>query len=169
MYIIAPHPVARNAIYSAPTYHYGLTSYSEPRIPSENYGLNYGPSDVSLYYPQPAYGSEVTESSSFTTSTAAPLMKKMIEAKKFFGGWIWEKFKKKIDLILVTKVLLKLIVFKKIVKFIGVIVLLLFLPTMLSNTIMSQTGDWDEDERRRIKELDAYGMLNKNLKCLIFI
>lgn len=57
---------------------------------------------------------------------------------------------KKFDLILMSKILLKLIIFKKIVKFIGVICLLMFLP------MLKKKWDGDDDEERRIKELDAF-------------
>lgn len=68
------------------------------------------------------------------------------------------KLMKKFDLILMSKILLKLIIFKKIVKFIGVICLLMFIP-ILKKKFDDHTGDGegDEEEERRIKELDAFG------------
>lgn len=78
------------------------------------------------------------------------------EAQKSLGEWFVAKFMKKVDLILVSKILLKLIIFKKIVKFIGIICLLLFIP-VLKKKFEEHTSDEEEDEERRIKGLDAYG------------
>lgn len=47
------------------------------------------------------------------------------------GDWLWDKFHFKFDLLTMGKILLKLLIFKKIVKFIGVICLLMFLPTLI--------------------------------------
>lgn len=66
---------------------------------------------------------------------------------------------KKFDLILMSKILLKLIIFKKIVKFIGIICLLLFIP-VLKKKFEEHTDDGEEEEERRIQELDAYGKRN---------
>lgn len=44
--------------------------------------------------------------------------------------WFLEKLKKKINLFTIGKIILKLLIFKKIIKFIGVICLLLFLPKL---------------------------------------
>lgn len=79
---------------------------------------------------------------------------------------------KKVDLILVSKILLKLIIFKKIVKFIGVICLLLFIP-VLKKKFEEHASEEEEDEERRIKGLDAYGedqhSRNLDLMEIIFI
>ena len=63
---------------------------------------------------------------------------------------------KKFDLILMSKILLKLIIFKKIIKFIGLICLLMFIP-VLKKKFEEHTGDGEDEEERRIKGLDAYG------------
>lgn len=60
--------------------------------------------------------------------------------------YLWNKFKEKIDAILLSKILLKLIVFKKLVKFLSLICLLFFLPSLKED----QTGrifkdDYDND------------------------
>lgn len=62
--------------------------------------------------------------------------------------WFFDKFSNKIDLVWMTKILLKLIVFKKVVKFIALICLLFFLPALKDNTTSV-----DEDSRN----LDPYG------------
>lgn len=43
---------------------------------------------------------------------------------------VWEKIKWKLDLITLGKILLKLVIFKKIVSFIAIIFLLLFIPAL---------------------------------------
>lgn len=78
------------------------------------------------------------------------------EHQKSQGEWLIAKLMKKFDLILVSKIMLKLIIFKKIVKFIAVICLLMFIP-VLKKKFMDHSGEMDEEEERRIKELDAYG------------
>ena len=44
--------------------------------------------------------------------------------------WFFDKFKFKLNLFTIGKILLKLIIFKKIVKFIGLVCLLLFIPKL---------------------------------------
>lgn len=83
-------------------------------------------------------------------------MHQMPEHQKSNSEWFLAKLMKKFDLILMSKILLKLIIFKKIVKFIGLICLLMFIP-ILKKKFEEHTGDGDEDEERRIKSLDAYG------------
>lgn len=83
-------------------------------------------------------------------------MQHMPEAQKSHSEWFVAKLMKKFDLILMSKILLKLIIFKKIVKFIGLICLLMFIP-VLKKKFEEHTGDGEEDEERRIKQLDAYG------------
>lgn len=56
--------------------------------------------------------------------------------------WLLNKLKIKLDFFTIGKILLKLIIFKKIVKFIALICLLLFLPKLQAAT----TPDKDEDE-----------------------
>lgn len=82
-------------------------------------------------------------------------MQNMPEVQKSHSEWFLAKIMKKFDLILMSKILLKLIIFKKIVKFIGLICLLLFIP-VLKKKFEEHTSD-DEEEERRIKDLDAYG------------
>jgi hypothetical protein len=62
--------------------------------------------------------------------------------------WLFDKYASKVDLLFMTKVLLKIIVFKKIVKFIALICLLFFLPTINDNS--------DEDKKDS-RNLDVYG------------
>lgn len=136
--------------YSGPSYDYGSPIYNGPSIPSETYGVqnpNYISSDVNLYYPQLTYPPPPPT----TTTVQPPAMSKTKEVKKSFGGWFWEKLMKKFDLILISKIILKVVVFKKIVKFIGLIMLFMFYTAF-----MTQDNDQD-DKSRRIKELDSFG------------
>ncbi|CAD6995473.1 unnamed protein product [Ceratitis capitata] len=78
--------------------------------------------------------------------------------------WFLEKLKKKINLFTIGKIILKLLIFKKIIKFIGVICLLLFLPklkdllkedmSMEESSAESKTT-WSEKEalKKHIEEL----------------
>lgn len=61
--------------------------------------------------------------------------------------YLWNKFVEKVDHVLLTKILLKLIVFKKIVKFFSLICLLFFLPTLKENPTTGRVfrDDYDYD------------------------
>lgn len=151
-----------------------LSAYNVQSVPSTGYGIpnpSYG-AGVSSYYPQTSYGTspssynspQTSYGSSHQTSHGSPynyvspsyypsstaMASKYPEAQKSHSGWFITKLMKKFDLILMSKILLKLIIFKKIVKFIGVICLLMFLP------MLKKKWDGDDDEERRIKELDAF-------------
>lgn len=69
--------------------------------------------------------------------------------------WFIAKLLKKFDLVLMSKIILKIIIFKKIIKFIGLICLLMFIP-LLKKKFEDHSGELD-DEERRIDSLDAYG------------
>lgn len=64
--------------------------------------------------------------------------------------WLLDKFKFKLDLFTIGKILIKLIIFKKIVKFIALICLLLFLPRLQTKPLnvveMLAGGDESEEE-----------------------
>lgn len=64
--------------------------------------------------------------------------------------WLFDKYANKVDLLFMTKVLLKIIVFKKIVKFIALICLLFFLPTINDNS---------EEEKKDSRNFDVYGKI----------
>lgn len=63
--------------------------------------------------------------------------------------WLFDKFSKKTDLVLLTKVLLKIIIFKKIVKFIALVCLLFFIPAFKDENA--------ETEEKDARNLDVYG------------
>jgi hypothetical protein len=79
----------------------------------------------------------------------------METVQKGHEGFI-EKLIKKIDLVLMSKALLKLIIFKKIIKFIAVICLLMFIPVLKKKFEESAGGSGNEDEERKSKLLDSY-------------
>lgn len=65
--------------------------------------------------------------------------------------WPFDKFSKKMDLVLMTKILLKLIILKKIVKFIALICLLFFIPTI------KDTDEKESEEKESRHFLQTYG------------
>lgn len=67
--------------------------------------------------------------------------------------WFFDKFSNNMDYALMTKILLKLIVFKKIIKFIALICLLFLIPALNSK-------DEDTDDDKMARNLDPYGMFN---------
>lgn len=143
--------------YGAPSHSYGAPSYSVQSVQSSSYvpSSSYGSPGISSYYPHPSYGPPPSSYYPPTSMMPHPMPE---AAQKSNSEWLIAKIMKKFDLILVSKILLKLIIFKKIVKFIGLICLLMFIP-VLKKKFEEHTsdGDGDEDEERRIKELDAYG------------
>lgn len=168
----------QTATYSVPSTAYGST-YSVHTAPSSSYSVHGsntypGPSSsysgTGSYYPsasygspQPTYGPAPTYGSAPTYSSAqtygpAPTMH-MPEAQKSHSEFFLAKIMKKFDLVLMSKILLKLIIFKKIIKFIGVICLLLFIP-VLKKKFDEHSGYGDEEEERRIKDLDAFGQFD---------
>lgn len=63
--------------------------------------------------------------------------------------WLLDKFKFKLDLFTLGKLLIKLILFKKFIKFVALICLILFLPKLQSKSMMKVEeffGDDDEDD-----------------------
>lgn len=66
--------------------------------------------------------------------------------------WLFDKFSKKTDLVLLTKILLKLIIFKKIVKFIALVCLLFFIPALKDENA-------DTDDKKDARNFDIYGKM----------
>lgn len=73
------------------------------------------------------------------------------ENEPFF--WPFDKFSKKMDLVLLTKILLKIIIFKKIIKFIALVCLLFFIPAI------KDTSENESEERDSRHFLQTYGEL----------
>lgn len=148
--------------YGAPSSSYGEPTgldhgYSVQTVPSASYGVQ--PS--SSYYYQPSQAQQYPSYGAPTYYPSSPVSSPVVthhssEVQKSHSEWFLTKLMKKFDLILMSKILLKLIIFKKIVKFIGIICLLLFIP-VLKKKFEEHTDDGEEEEERRIQELDAYG------------
>ncbi|XP_050337975.1 uncharacterized protein LOC126764218 [Bactrocera neohumeralis] len=82
--------------------------------------------------------------------------------------WFLEKLKKKINLFTIGKIILKLLIFKKIIKFIGVICLLLFLPKLKHFLKDDISVDETSEESRSIRtEKDALEKKIENLQNII--
>lgn len=69
-------------------------------------------------------------------------------------NWLLDKFKFKLDLFTIGKFLIKVLIFKKIIKFIMLICLLLFLPKFQSkhmkmDDLVIDVEEDDDDDRRR--------------------
>lgn len=120
--------------YTPPNPTYGPPTMSFPTAPSSYYPSSYMPPPVPQYGPPTAV---------------------METIQKGHEGFI-EKLIKKIDLVLMSKALLKLIIFKKIIKFIAVICLLMFIPVLKKKFEESAGGSGNEDEERHSKLLDSY-------------
>lgn len=76
-----------------------------------------------------------------------------------------EKIKTKINLFTIGKILLKLVIFKKIVKFIGLICLLLFLPKLKDMFKEDMSNDEDGLESKQVeteKGKILYGFFNNS-------
>lgn len=82
--------------------------------------------------------------------------------------WLLDKLKFKLDLFTIGKILIKLIIFKKIIKFIALICLLLWLPKFQSKHMKMEDEDEDEveddddddDDRRRALNRDYCKSIN---------
>lgn len=138
----APHSSYSYNPTSSPESTYSVQTYAS--YPSSGYGVP--PS----YYPSSSYGAPPLPS----YGPPPPTMTSMPEAQKSHGEWFLSKLLKKFDLILVSKIMLKLIIFKKIIKFIGIICLLMFIPILKKK--FEESYDSSEEDGRRIKFLDDY-------------
>ncbi|CRK89269.1 CLUMA_CG003028, isoform A [Clunio marinus] len=169
---------------------YGPPSYSVqsvPSVPSTSYGTpstSYGPPSTSYGTPSTSYGTPSTHHDSGTASyypqyqhshgpppstyyPSSPPTAPSSESQKSSVGWLWSKFMKKFDLIIMSKILIKLIIFKKIVKFIALICLLMFLPILKKKFEENTGSESDEEEERRLKGLDAYANVDIRLKEIV--
>lgn len=149
--------------YSPPSSHYGVPPPSPTYLPLPSPMPTYGPPSYTPSYsylpPQhPSYGPPP----SIYPSTASSHE----ENKKSHESWFLEKIVKKFDLVLMSKLLLKLIIFKKIVKFIGIICLLLFIPAIKKKfEEVAENVSGEEDRNgRNYKFLDAYANTDFRVK-----
>lgn len=128
---------------------YGPPGY-EPSKPSVYGPPGYEPPKPSVYGPpayeaKPIYAAAPTihqvyygHSAPYSPTTAAGWSAPRDD------HWLLNKLKLKMDFFTIGKILLKLLIFKKIVKFIALICLLLFLPKL--QAISSSTPDKDDEE-----------------------
>ncbi|CAO1400874.1 unnamed protein product [Diamesa serratosioi] len=72
--------------------------------------------------------------------------------------WLFDKISNNMDYALMTKILLKIIVFKKIIKFIALICLLFLIPAL-----NSKDGD-DTDDDKMARNLDPYAQIDYRTK-----
>lgn len=74
--------------------------------------------------------------------------------------WLFDKFKFKLDLFTIGKILIKLIIFKKIVKFIALICLLLFLPRLQTKplNLVDMLAGSDESEEEEVNEKRSFAL-----------
>lgn len=83
--------------------------------------------------------------------------------------WLLDKFKFKLDLFTLGKLLIKLILFKKFIKFVALICLLLFLPKLQSKSMMHVQdffgADDDEEDDDDKEEASSSNSSNDNHKA----
>lgn len=132
--------------YGPPSSSYGpLSSSYGP--PSSSYGppsSSYGPPSFSYHYGPPSYGRPVNVFNYGPVPQKFPI----IHSAPRDEHWLFDKFKFKLDLFTIGKILIKLIIFKKIIKFIALICLLLFLPKLQTKqmNIVEMLAGADESE-----------------------
>lgn len=144
---------------SPPPSHYGAPPLPAPTyLPLPSPMPTYGPPGYtsSYYVPHQTYGSPSIYPSTVSSH----------EDKKSHESWFLEKILKKFDLVLMSKLLLKFIIFKKIVKFIGIICLLLFIPALKKKfeDVAENMSSDEERNGRNYKFLDAYASTDFRIK-----
>ncbi|KAL3276456.1 hypothetical protein HHI36_011837 [Cryptolaemus montrouzieri] len=122
--------------------------YNPVYIPQKNYGSpsSYGPPQPVYGPPQPVYGPPQP-----VYGPPQPIYGPPSQPSNFNGlpysliESIIDKFKFKLDLFTIGKIILKLVIFKKIVSFIAILCLLLFIPS-LKNKNMMQMPQMEDDQ-----------------------
>lgn len=163
--------------YGPPSSEYGPPISSEYGAPPSN---SYGPPPSSSYGPPPtaSYGPPSTSygqppSFSFPSYGPPPFGQRPINVYNYGPSpqkfpvvhsaprdehWLFDRFKFKLDLFTIGKILIKLIIFKKIIKFIALICLLLFLPRLQTKPLnvvdMLAGGDESEEETEEKRSFD---------------
>uniref|UniRef100_A0A1B0FQY8 Uncharacterized protein n=1 Tax=Glossina morsitans morsitans TaxID=37546 RepID=A0A1B0FQY8_GLOMM len=134
---------------SAPAYGPPAPDYGPP---SPSYGpphLNYGPPPSSYGPPHPNYGPPQT-----SYGPPPPLYYKPMpfpsDPRDHYA--LLAKLKTKLNLFTIGKILLKLLIFKKVIKFIGLICLLLFLPKLKD---MFKEDTSTEEETMESKQVET--------------
>ncbi|XP_065080951.1 uncharacterized protein LOC135703608 [Ochlerotatus camptorhynchus] len=126
------------------SYEYSLAPSNTYGAPSNSYGAPqksvYGPPKPVYGPPQPVYG--------------PPAL--MNHGKPYMSpeSWLLNKLKMKFNWFTLAKILLKIVIFKKIVKFLALLCLLFFIPTLKpSESDSDHSGGDNEDEHRRSYDL----------------
>ncbi|XP_035895514.1 uncharacterized protein LOC118504740 [Anopheles stephensi] len=130
--------------YSVPSANYGPPTGNELYQPAPH--KEYGPPPKPVYGPpKPIYGPPPPPPPSGPVSHGMP----------YFSpeNWLLSKLKFKFDLFTVGKILLKLVIFKKIVKFIALLCLLFFIPTLKPSGGGGHSEESSEEDRRRSYDL----------------
>ncbi|EAT43902.1 AAEL004703-PA [Aedes aegypti] len=121
------------------SYDYSLSPSSGYGAPANSYGAPpkaaYGPPKPVYGPPQPVYGPPPAQPMSNGTPHMSP------------ESWLLNKLKMKFNWFTLAKILLKIVIFKKIVKFLALLCLLFFIPTLKPSESESEHSD-DESRRR---------------------
>ncbi|GAB0093720.1 hypothetical protein DMENIID0001_088940 [Sergentomyia squamirostris] len=160
----------------------GYGSGYEPAKPVYGPPSAYGPSGPA---PAPVYGPPTAYGPPTGLYRAGPPKYYAVHHHRTPRDWLLDKLHFKLDLVTVGKIILKLIIFKKIVKFIAILCLLLFLPklnmmsTSSSNHDNNHDYDYsvfrkfnvDESRNARVNELTSFvltsidAFMKKEIKC----
>lgn len=157
--------------YGSPSPNFGSSTIDTYTPPASSYGGPY-------HKPAPGYGPPTYSAPVYLPgppSNYVPYGPPIEESSK--GGslekWLLEKIKFKVDFYTIGKILLKLVIFKKIVKFIGLICLLLFLPTLKKKLGMgdkdhhnSDESDDESEEERLLKNASRLKRVSKVFQCI---
>ncbi|XP_055711902.1 uncharacterized protein LOC129806748 [Phlebotomus papatasi] len=142
----------------------------EPVKPIYGPPTSYGPS-APVYGPPSAYGPPTGY------FRHGPPKYYAVQHHRTPRDWLLDKLHFKLDLVTIGKIILKLIIFKKIVKFIAILCLLLFLPKLnmmgssSSSSDHDNNHDHDHDYDTRINELTSFVLTSidaftkKEVKC----
>ncbi|CAH2241744.1 jg16311 [Pararge aegeria aegeria] len=133
--------------YGPPSSNYGPPS-SSYGPPAQSYGppsTSYGPPSHSYGPPAPIYGPPIHKP--LAPVYGPPLKPSYGVPYTAPGLGFLDKLSLKLDILTIAKLLLKLLIFKKIVTMIAVVCMLLVIPKLISFKKDKNGGDTDEDER----------------------
>ncbi|XP_057330599.1 uncharacterized protein LOC130670969 isoform X2 [Microplitis mediator] len=175
-------PQSSNDLYSLPVqqstnFNDQQNQYGPPAVPQTNYGTpstSYGVPSTSYGVPSTSYGSPSTSYGPVQPQNYYGAPSSYLPAKGPTQGYgnEWNgyslpqlmpsidfswPFALKLNAFTIAKILLKLVIFKMIVKFIAVICLLLFIPKL---EMKKDDNDNDDDESRVFKSTSALERLN---------
>lgn len=149
--------------FNSPSSSYGAPSSSYGSPPSSFYGPpSHSPSFGGYHYPRPVTVYNYGPSPKFPVVHSAPRDE----------HWLFDKFKFKLDLFTIGKILIKLIIFKKIIKFIALICLLLFLPRLQTkplNLVDMLAGPDESEEETDEKRSFDIGKFDKKCQSEPFV